>query len=493
MKKWAHQLEAQRRRYKEHHQQFDSYRPNGTSETEFEYMRNQPRLENPYARMAGDEDDDDSSEGYPASAGGGSGNHYHRMDPHDLSQSRNASQTSLRSRSTTGESTGHPPSLLAQTRAIPPRLPPGSLSGHPALSLRTQQIQQGLTDSPGERNAESYFSPTGESPSSSARTSSASMYPFPRQQYSQNGYYNNDDNALNHARYTAPAVARPAMSRESTAPPVVDGYAPAPPRNAGMGPRGIGIMSAQALPAPRNRSASSPDIHQNRPGSKRVGAQPPIPDMPAPYQMYNAAAHVVPRSQSNSPALSNGIPARGTSTSPNSQRERSYSIRRDDTQSGFSHQQGSAPSAVTSAFPQPPQPRGATPTQQTIQGSQTFSSPSAPAAASILPPPTQLKVKVHCPSASQVLTLVVPLNISYQSLKDRIDAKLQRSTNLSLGGGVANVGKDNVVKLKYLDEDDFVTIQTDEDVQEAFDSWREQMQNGEAVPGMGEIELFCQR
>ena len=107
-------------------------------------------------------------------------------------------------------------------------------------------------------------------------------------------------------------------------------------------------------------------------------------------------------------------------------------------------------------------------------------------------PPTQLKVKVHAPSASQVLTLVVPLNISYQSLKDRIDAKLQRSTNLTLTPGP---NKDNLVKLKYLDEDDHVTIQTDEDVLEAFETWREQRGadfTGEGT-GMGEIELFCQR
>jgi cell division control protein 24 len=99
--------------------------------------------------------------------------------------------------------------------------------------------------------------------------------------------------------------------------------------------------------------------------------------------------------------------------------------------------------------------------------------------------PTQLKVKVNCPAASQTLTLVVPLNISYQSLKDRIDAKLQRSTAFSLsdknGGG-------NLVKLKYLDEDDYVSIQSDEDVQTAFETWREQ---SGAQGQMGEVELWC--
>lgn len=101
------------------------------------------------------------------------------------------------------------------------------------------------------------------------------------------------------------------------------------------------------------------------------------------------------------------------------------------------------------------------------------------------PQPTQLKVKVHATAAGQVLTLVVPTNIAYQSLKDRIDAKLQRSTNMSLTDRTGNQ-----VKLKYLDEDDYVSIQSDEDVQTAFETWREQ--RGEGIGGMGEIELYCQ-
>lgn len=101
------------------------------------------------------------------------------------------------------------------------------------------------------------------------------------------------------------------------------------------------------------------------------------------------------------------------------------------------------------------------------------------------PHPTQLKVKVHAPTAGQVLTLVVPLNITYQSLKDRIDAKLQRSTNISLTDRTSNQ-----VKLKYLDEEDYVIIASDEDVQVAFETWREQ--RGVGFGGLGEIELFCQ-
>lgn len=85
------------------------------------------------------------------------------------------------------------------------------------------------------------------------------------------------------------------------------------------------------------------------------------------------------------------------------------------------------------------------------------------------------------------MVLVVPSNISYQSLKDRIDAKLQRSTNLSLTTGS--------VRLKYLDDEDFVSIQSDEDVTMAFETWKEQSAPGGSGGGAGmypEIELYCQ-
>lgn len=140
----------------------------------------------------------------------------------------------------------------------------------------------------------------------------------------------------------------------------------------------------------------------------------------------------------------------------------------------------------TRAGPGAQYPPSRTITPVTSRG-QSFQS-SSPAESTA--PPAQLKVKVHCPSASQTLTLVVSSTISYQTLKDRIDAKLQRSTNLTLAD---RASKENQipVKLKYLDEEDYVSIQSDEDVVTAFETWREQ--KGEGLGGMGEIELFCQR
>lgn len=99
--------------------------------------------------------------------------------------------------------------------------------------------------------------------------------------------------------------------------------------------------------------------------------------------------------------------------------------------------------------------------------------------------PTQLKVRVHYESAGSSMVLVVPVGISFQSLKDRIDAKLQRSTPVSLASGQ--------VKLKYADEGDLVSILSDEDVQMAFETWRDSVRGvGGGGATVGEVELYIQ-
>jgi len=99
--------------------------------------------------------------------------------------------------------------------------------------------------------------------------------------------------------------------------------------------------------------------------------------------------------------------------------------------------------------------------------------------------PSSLRVKVRVPSEGSAMTLVVGLDVTFQALQSKIDAKLQRHTNLSLADGS--------VKLKYIYDDEFVTIQTDEDVQTAFETWRDQLQ-GPILPGQAnEVELFCHR
>lgn len=95
--------------------------------------------------------------------------------------------------------------------------------------------------------------------------------------------------------------------------------------------------------------------------------------------------------------------------------------------------------------------------------------------------PNQLKVKVNY-EAGHYFTLVAQFNITYQSLVDRIDVKLARLTNSSIARGD--------LKLRYQDEDgDFVTIESDDDIQIAISEWREGQ--GSMPGGLGEIELFC--
>ncbi|EMC98223.1 hypothetical protein BAUCODRAFT_54700, partial [Baudoinia panamericana UAMH 10762] len=512
MKKWAQQIEAQRRRFRGD--------GGGTSATEFVYMQSQPAIENPYARMAREEEEDeeeeegqgerdDDVETLVASRAGS----WETGGATMFSQSRNGSQSSLRSRSTTGESAMSASGSMQQGRAPPPRFAPGSLQQ--PLSLRTQQLPHG-TNSPMSGilpvGAESYFSPTGESPMQSARTSGSSgMYPFPRQAAGSSLYeeerQGQQQQQQSNARFTAPAVGR---SQQSPSPSSISSStAPSAVSAARQGRPGAGMHSAQQMPLqPRNRSASSPDIH-NHNGQQRLphqpqptvsgtalrattngaGGQPPVPDVP--YHHYAGGLGVgggAPRSHSNSPQLVPGPrgPTMTNSSSPQ-QRERTFpgSVR---------YQMDPSPTSSLGYG-------GGYHHQTTANSSRTTTPAPASGSSTSASGPTQLKVKVHCPTASQVLTLVVSTNITYQTLKDRIDAKLQRSTNLRLsdgggGGTPVSVSRENLVKLKYADEGDFVSIQSDEDVQTAFEAWQEGGGgggSGSGSGGMGEIELWCQR
>jgi cell division control protein 24 len=96
--------------------------------------------------------------------------------------------------------------------------------------------------------------------------------------------------------------------------------------------------------------------------------------------------------------------------------------------------------------------------------------------------PTQLKVKVNCDG--NYVTLVVAFNITYQSLIDRIDAKVGRFSNNAIGRGT--------MRLRYRDEDgDFVIIESDDDIQIAFQEFGESQKDQYHTGQLGEIELFC--
>jgi cell division control protein 24 len=179
------------------------------------------------------------------------------------------------------------------------------------------------------------------------------------------------------------------------------------------------------------------------------------------------------------------MPIRSSTQSPGAQRERM-------------HQSQGSYGGKMSQFPsQPIYPRQNTPGPGPQQGippplqldNRTAVSPALGTATnSLFSPgsdsmPTQLKVKVNCDSGNY-MTLVVAFNITYQSMIDRIDAKLSRFTGSSIGKGN--------LKLRYRDEDgDFVNIDSDEDIQIAFLEHGEGSRNQYNIGGVGEIELFC--
>jgi len=325
----------------------------------------------------------------------------------------------------------------------------------PALSLQTQMPQ---VPSPGQRGGDSYFSPVAESPASS-RTSQNSMFPFPRQGTPQGTWED-------HNRYTAPAMAR-APSRESQTPGgtyQMNGQNPQRPSLPAMASQ-PGPQSANGQQ--RGRSYSTPDINAPNGPTRRVPNGTSVPAVPGiPAHMHPAYDSAIPRSSNNSP--SNGLPVRSNTQSPSVQRERL-------AQQAAHYNHG----------PQPPYVRSNTAQASisTVDG-RTISPPMSNAASTPgeMPLPTQLKVKVNCDG--NYVTLVVAFNITYQSLIDRIDAKVGRFSNNAIARGT--------MRLRYQDEDgDFVTIESDDDIHIAFQEWRDVQTQQFGTGQLGEIELFC--
>ncbi|KAK6955148.1 hypothetical protein Daesc_002779 [Daldinia eschscholtzii] len=438
MKKWENGLVSQK---KEH---APSTTSPDQSTPDFAWMRNQSNLENPYAQQE-DDDDDEDEDTVPIQVtqptdGFGNG-------PNGGLMNRNASSTSLRQRSATGESTL---SLAGIARAPPPRFPLPAPPGQ--LSLQTQ----GGTQSPSHRIMESYFSPTAESPASS-RTSTAStlfatangqQYPFPRTGTPQSGWEDNN-------RYTAPALPR-APSR--------DGPSPMNGRNSAR---------AASFQQQRSRSYSTPDINGQQQNGRRTNNSTPVPAVPGiPPHLHPAHDPSIPRSQTGSPRQD--IPVRTNTQSPGVQRD-GGTMSQFPTQPVYPRQATPASGAGTV-----PPPLGADNRQPVSPplGTATQGNPLSSPDSSI---PAQLKVKVNCDSGNY-FTLVVPFNIGFQSLSDRIDVKLARFTTSSIAKGT--------LKLRYRDEDgDSVTIESDDDIQIAFSEWGEGARNYSG--GVGEIELFC--
>ncbi|KAL2070103.1 hypothetical protein VTL71DRAFT_14783 [Oculimacula yallundae] len=446
MRKWYEGVDGQR---KQHANTVQIGNSPDVAPTDFAWMRDQQTpLPNPYAQQEDEDEEDEYS--LPASAP--IPNSSYPGPP--LGMSRNASSTSLRTRATTGDSG---PSLAGIARAPPPRFPIGGLH-NPPLSLQTHLATQ--MPSPGPRGGDSYFSPVAESPASSRTSTSSSMFPFPRQGTPQSGWEPVDYN-----RYTAPAGPR-APSRGSQNPTdayQMNGRTPQRPSLPAMASNSAQQTAAQQ----RSRSYSTPDINAQS-GSRRLpngaisGPVPAVPGIPA--HLHPAYDNGIPRSQNSSP---NGLPMRSNTQSPGVQRER--------MQQQQQQQYANAPHYSRSNTTQYP---------STMQDSRAMSPPlnSAMSGDSDMGLPTQLKVKVNCDG--NYVTLVVAFNITYQSLVDRIDAKVGRFSNNAIAQGT--------MRLRYRDEDgDFVTIESDDDIQIAFQEWREAQKQQYHQGQLGEIELFC--
>ncbi|KAL3428130.1 cdc24 calponin [Phlyctema vagabunda] len=432
MKKWYAGVDGQR---KEHATALQSGSSPDATPADFAWTRDQTAtMLNPYTSPEDEEEEEDSN---------GQASAYTSQPPLGISNMpRNGSNTSLRSRSTTGDSQ----SMASIARAPPPRFPM-SLQ-NPPLSVQTQM--QGQLGSPGEHGADSYFSPVAESPASSRTSTTSGMFPFPRQGTPQGSWEEHNN------RYTAPAMGR-APSRDSNTP--INGYQ--------MNGRTPQRPSLPAQPNPsqasisqqRSRSFSTPDINAQN-GIRRLPNGHTVPAVPGiPAHLHPAYDAGIPRSQNNSP---NGLPVRSNTQSPGVQRERM---------------------AQSQQYANPNAPQYGRSNTSQIPMSQADSRTMSPALNDEdMALPTQLKVKVNCDG--NYVTLVVAFNITYQSLIDRIDAKVGRFSNNAIARGT--------MRLRYRDEDgDFVTIESDDDIQIAFQEWRESQKLQYHAGQLGEIELFC--
>lgn len=292
------------------------------------------------------------------------------------------------------------------------------------------------------------------------------MFPFPRQATPQGGWEDhNPQNRYDPNRNTAPAMARGIVRDSQNANSAYTN---------GRGPQRTSQSSPGRDAQQRSRSYSTPDIN-NLGGmpNRRQTNQGPVPAVPGiPAHLHPAYDSGIPRSNSNSPQNglmpNTGIPVRSNTQSPGTQRDRLNQF----------------PAQPVYQRANTTQPHSNIPPPLSDSRTAVLSPPlnSAPLSGGDVQLPTQLKVKVNCDG--NYVTLVVAFNITYQSLIDRIDAKVGRFSNNAIARGT--------MRLRYQDEDgDYVTIESDDDIQIAFQEWREMSKYQFNAGSLGEIELFC--
>ncbi|MCJ1476572.1 hypothetical protein MMC13_005238 [Lambiella insularis] len=416
---------------------------NGTSDQEFIYMRSQTILQNPHEQE--DDGDDDTERGLAdvaAISAIGTQSHY--------SMSRNASSTSLRSRSTTSGN-----SISQLPMRPPPRFHiPDHVHGPngPPLTISTNISNPGTPD---ERAAMSYFSPTVESPAS-MRSSQTGMYQFPRHGLPMSNGWSTEENKHN----TAPPTIRSSRDQAPLNTYTIEGRTVLRPSLPAM----TASQTAQqlSLTQSRMRSASSPDIQNpSNAGQRRyVNGQiqatvDNIPVPPIPPHMVSMRAPMN-RSQTSSPTDTRRNPAQ----SPKSSRDRvmqQYNVQYSyDQNHQIIIQSNSRYSSGISTNSTPMSAIGERIMSPPIQ------TPLYPS--NQVPCPSQLKVKIWFEPRPSHVTIVVPIIIKHRSLIDRIDSKMEKVTSSSIAKGTA--------RLRYQDSDnEFVTMKCDEDVQIAIEEW----------------------
>jgi cell division control protein 24 len=461
MLKWNREIEAQRAVWAE---SMRASRANGTSETQFTSLRGL-HMENPHQEYEFDDDDYNRAM---------QGNHlgYENGNFSEFSLSRNASSLSLRSSSTNNTNGGmHNP--YPQSSSRPSRFPLPDPSSLPPLNTSFQTT-------PGERaGGTSYFSPvereTTTPMTASARTSSQSAFTgYDRYGAPSNGWSNGEEHTN---RNTAPAMSR---ANRGANPYMMNGRDPR--MRPSLPPVSTAPPTAQQLAngINRMRAASSPDFtnpQRRVPNGLVVPNGSDVPTVPAIPPHVAGRVAPINRSMNSSPT---GMPPRSNTPSANG------------------HQYGLPPGprpqmtnhyTYDSSYNCKMDPRmvisNLTPGSSisTIDRERNLSPPlSTPSSDGEPFMPSQLKAKVCFDN--NYITLVIASNIQFRSLTDRIDAKLARFTQASIGGGS--------VRLRYRDEDgDYIWIDSDEAVNDAFLDWRETHADKIATGSVGEILLFC--
>jgi len=342
----------------------------------------------------------------------------------EFNMSRNASSTSLRQRSTTGSSGASNPHM-SQGRI---RAPANEPNGLPRLNT---------AQSPAYNPSESYFSPVErDTPPQSASTRSSAQ-----SAYAAN--YRNGGPESNY-RNTAPAMGR---NDPRANPYGMTGSRH--PQRPSLPPGSV--HSANNVAMNRMRSASSPDIHpqvqQNRKYGENIPAVPSIPSHMS-KQMQPPS-----RSQNSSP---NNLPLRGAPVQRPQMNGHGYTY----DPSYSTARSGHAPQLSQDRTMSPPITNG--------DGDS--------------PMPSQLKAKVRFDD--NYVSMIIPTNITFRTLTDRIDAKLSRFTHHAIAAGT--------VKLRYQDQDgDYVLIDSDEAVSEALLDWKETHSDRNGAGLNAEISLFA--